>query len=137
MKKTKRRSKVTGGAGSRRKGKVGELEVAKILQAEGWLAARRGQQRAGVDQSDVIDGPRALHIEVKRVEQLALRAWMGQAVEDAPDGLVPCVVHRRNADPDWLATVPFRALLRLMERLERLESKAGGTAHRQAESDRR
>lgn len=131
-----KRTKVTGGAGSRRKGKGGELEVAKILQAEGWLGAKRGQQRAGVDQPDVIGGPVDLHLEVKRTETVKLRAWMAQAVRDAPDGRIPTVVHRSNGDPTWTATVPFLALVRLLGRLERLESATGEAQHRQRSSDR-
>lgn len=119
-----RKSRVTGGGGSRRKGKLGELEVAKLLQAEGWLNARRGQQRAGVDQPDVIGGPKELHLEVKRAERVQLRAWMQQAEGDAPAGCVPTVVHRSNGQADWVAVVPFVALLRLLARLERLEGLA-------------
>lgn len=129
-------SKVKGGAGSRNKGKLGELEVAKLLQAEGWLNAKRGQQRAGVDQPDVIGGPVDLHLEVKRTETVQLRPWLEQAKADAPGGRMPTVVHRRNGDGDWIAVVPFVALVRLLARLERLESGAVETISGQRQADR-
>ena len=74
MKKTEK-TKAQLGAMSRNKGKRGELEVAKLLQAEGWLNASRGQQRSGLEQADVVGGPADLWLEVKRTGTGKLRPW--------------------------------------------------------------
>lgn len=103
---------------SNRKGKVGEREFAEFLRAAGWPNARRGQQRAGVDQPDVIGGPQGVHFEVKRVQSLNLGAAMRQATRDAGAGEVPVVAHRRNGEA-WLATLPLDALLSLLRLAER------------------
>lgn len=123
MKKTEK-TKAQLGAMSRNKGKRGELEVAKLLQAEGWLNASRGQQRSGLEQADVVGGPADLWLEVKRTEAVKLREWLVQAAADAPAGRMPTVVHRKTGDGEWIAIVPFRELLRLVQRLERLECAA-------------
>jgi Holliday junction resolvase len=53
---------------SRTKGKVGEREVAELLRANGFHAARRGvQYQGGADSPDVIGLP-GFHNEVKRTE---------------------------------------------------------------------
>lgn len=96
----------------RNKGKVGEREVAEIIKQFGW-PARRGQQRSGVDQADVIDGPPGWHFEVKRTERLNLHKAVAQAKRDAPKGDAPVVVTRRNMG-QWLAVVDFALLLDLI-----------------------
>jgi len=53
---------------SKRKGKRGELELAKKLQEYGFNT-RRGQQYAGLGGDDVV-GLEGIHIERKRVERL-------------------------------------------------------------------
>jgi len=89
---------------SRQKGAAGEREWAHWLNDHGLaVAARRGQQRSGLDQSDVIDGIPGTHPEVKRVEKLNIHSAMDQAVSDAGD-LIPYVAHRRNRG-EWLVTV--------------------------------
>ena len=102
---------------SRAKGKVGELEIAGILRDAGWPGARRGQQRSGVDQADVIDGPAGVHLEVKRTEALQLWPALAQATRDAPAGSVPVVVHRRSRS-GWIAVLDLSALLALLRELE-------------------
>lgn len=99
-------------AEGRRKGAVGERELAAVLAAHGW-PARRGQQRSGVDTADVIDGPPGWHFECKRTEALQLRKATAQAKRDAPRGTVPVVAHRWNGGP-WLAIVDLDAFLRLL-----------------------
>lgn len=94
---------------SRSKGANGERELAGVLSEFGF-AARRGQQRSGVDSADVIDGPPGWHIEVKRVERLNLWQAFAQAQRDAPNGETPLVAARRNHGP-WLAIVDLRVLL--------------------------
>lgn len=94
---------------SRSKGANGERELAGVLSSFGF-AARRGQQRSGVDSADVIDGPPGWHFEVKRVERLNLWQAFAQAQRDAPNGETPLVAARRNHGP-WLAIVDLRVLL--------------------------
>lgn len=113
---------------SRRKGAVGEREFADLLQKNGWPNARRGQQRSGVDQADVIDGPVGYHFEVKRVENLNVWKAMEQAERDAkPDVKLPVVAMRRNGT-DWLAVLPMKELLHLLrwhERGQPVQTSAG------------
>lgn len=104
---------------SRSKGKRGELEFRNVLRSEGWVGAKRGQQRSGLEEADVVGGPEAFHFEVKRVQQLNLRTAFKQAVTDARTRH-PVVVHRRNDDTRWLATLDARTLLRMVALLQQL-----------------
>jgi len=87
---------------SRRKGKEGELELARILRDNGFMCVR-GQQKVGrgknaaIGDDDVIGLP-DVHIECKRVERLDLDAAMEQSSRDAAaDCTRPVVMHRKNA----------------------------------------
>jgi Holliday junction resolvase len=98
---------------SKSKGKVGELELAKVLRGHG-IAARRGQQHAGGPQSpDVIADIPNCHIEVKRCERFNLYDAMKQAIRDA-EGKRPIVCHRRNRQ-EWVAILRLGDLLDLLE----------------------
>ena len=89
---------------SRRKGAVGEREIAKYLREHGFAEARRGQQfKGGADSPDVV-GLTGFHIEVKRVERLDLNAAMEQSIRDCGENETPIVVHRRNNDY-WKVTM--------------------------------
>ena len=89
---------------SRRKGAVGEREIAKYLREHGFTDARRGQQfKGGADSPDVV-GLTGFHIEVKRVERLDLNAAMEQSIRDSAPDEKPIVVHRRNNDY-WKVTM--------------------------------
>ena len=89
---------------SRRKGAVGEREIAKYLREHGFTEARRGQQfNGGADSPDVV-GLTGFHIEVKRVERLDLNAAMEQSIRDSAPNEKPIVVHRRNNDY-WKVTM--------------------------------
>ena len=89
---------------SRRKGAVGEREIARYLREHGFAEARRGQQfKGGADSPDVV-GLTGFHIEVKRVERLDLNAAMEQSIRDSAHGEKPLVVHRRNNDY-WKVTM--------------------------------
>ena len=89
---------------SRNKGKVGELEFAALLRAEGF-DARRGQQfTGGADSPDVVSEALAwLHFEIKRVQALNLADACAQAEGDCA-GKPWVVAHRRNHAP-WLITM--------------------------------
>ena len=89
---------------SRRKGAVGEREIAKYLRDHGFTEARRGQQfKGGADSPDVV-GLTGFHVEVKRVERLDLNAAMEQSIRDCGENETPIVVHRRNNDY-WKVTM--------------------------------
>ena len=87
---------------SREKGKAGELELARILRENGYIA-RRGQQFCGVNGDADVVGIPGLHIECKRVEKLNIHDAMQQAVRDAREGEIPVVMHRKNRT-EWLVT---------------------------------
>lgn len=99
---------------SRNKGAAGEREFAELLRAKGWPNARRGQQRSGVDQADVIDGPPGVHWEVKRVQALNVWRALEQAASDAAPGETPVVAFRRNGG-EWFAALPMDTLLALLQ----------------------
>lgn len=88
---------------SRRKGKVGELELAHYLTEKGYNA-RRGQQFSGANGDPDVIGLSGVHIECKRVERLDLDAALGQSVRDARAGEVPVVIHRKNRQK-WRVTM--------------------------------
>lgn len=99
---------------SRRKGKEGELALAKILRERGY-DARRGQQfKGGADSPDVIGLP-GVHIECKRVERLDLTAAYEQSFRDAADGEIAAVFHKKNREP-WMVTVSLEDFFKLYEK---------------------
>ena len=68
------------------------------------------------DASDVVGVPH-LHIEVKRVEREAVRKWIAQAIRDAEDagqGDIPVVVHRKSSE-DWLVTLRLEDFLEILK----------------------
>lgn len=103
------------GRSSQRKGAEGERELAGILQAHGYAVERGGSLSFG-EVPDLMGLP-GIHIEVKLVERLNLRAAMEQAERDAAyfhDGL-PAVFHRQNRQP-WLVTMRLNDWLELYKR---------------------
>lgn len=87
---------------SKRKGKRGELELAKKLQEYGFNT-RRGQQYSGLGGDDVV-GLEGIHIECKRVERLNIYDAMKQACKDAEADELPAVFWRKNKE-QWLVTM--------------------------------
>lgn len=107
----------------KRKGTAGENELAEILRGAGIRAYRNDQiYTGGKGNPDVFAeiGEQKLHVEVKRVEKLNVPEAVHQAVNDAADGYLPVVAHRRNRE-QWLVTLP---LLPLLDTL-----KTGGIIH--------
>lgn len=92
---------------SKRKGKDGELEVARLCKAEGYDAHRTAQFCGNNEEgaADVIGLP-GIHIEVKRVEHLNIDDALDQSHRDAAktDGAIPVVFHRKNATK-WKVTM--------------------------------
>ena len=102
------------GKPSQRKGRAGELELARILQGRGY-AVRPGRARSYGAEADVSGLP-GVHVECKRQERLRLSEAVQQAVRDAErfgDGL-PAVFHRRSRE-GWLVTMPLEGWLKLYE----------------------
>lgn len=92
------------GINSRRKGAVGEREIAGILQEYGY-STRRGQQFSGANGDADVEGLPGIHMEVKRVEHLNIDKALQQAIRDnyadelkQGKKLIPAVFHRANDD---------------------------------------
>ncbi len=103
------------GAMQRKKGKVGEREVAKALSRLFGVECRRGQQYSGLGGEDVV-GLSGVHVECKRVEQLSLYKAIEQATSDAQGDDIPVVIHRRSKKP-WVAIVELDKLPALVVQL--------------------
>lgn len=99
---------------SKKKGAVGERELAGILRDYGY-SCRRGQQYNGLDGEDVVGLPN-IHIECKRVERLNIEDAMGQAKRDAKDNM-PVVFHRKN-NCKWLVTMDLDDWIKLYREYE-------------------
>lgn len=86
----------------KRKGKTGELELARKLREYGYDVRRSVQYngKAEEGQPDLLGLP-GIHIECKRTEALRLYEAMGQAKHDAKEDTLPVVFHRRNSC-EWL-----------------------------------
>lgn len=86
------------------KGKAGERELANVLTDHYGVDCRRGQQFCGANGDADVVGLRGIHIECKRVQKLNVVKAMDKAAEDARDGDIPTVWHRKNGKP-WLVTI--------------------------------
>lgn len=103
---------------SRQKGKRGELEAAKVLKTYGY-ETRRGQQFSGANGDADVVGLPGIHLEIKRVEKLNISKAMQQSIQDAKDGEMPVVMHRKNRET-WLVTMPLRVFMVLYKAWEKL-----------------
>ena len=105
---------------SRRKGKVGENEIARILREEyGFEDARRSQQFSGKQGDADVVGLPGLHLEVKRNEHLNIYEAYEQSVRDAKAEsefksreTIPTVFHRKNNKP-WLVTMGLEDFIKM------------------------
>lgn len=117
---TKTKSKSNIGRSSKRKGKIGELEVVNLLKAAGYNAHRSVQYCGATgDVPDVVVEGLPLHIEVKRVERLNLKQAYQQAVHDSKKNgnNVPVIFHRLSYQP-WMVTLSAEDFLELMKKGE-------------------
>ncbi len=91
---------------SKKKGKTGELECAKILRGLGFPDVRRTAQYNGKELDSKADlvGIEGCHLEVKRNEHLNIFDAMEQADRDSKENETPVVLHRKNGKP-WLVTM--------------------------------
>jgi hypothetical protein len=113
-------------ASSRRKGVVGEREVARIWQAAGFetrgleglgdhLVIRKtvsGAVTANVSERDYRLALSPIHCEVKRQERVRLPEWLAQARDEAPQGTIPVVAFRQSRGI-WYAALPLESLAEL------------------------
>ncbi len=103
---------------SRRKGKEGELSLAKKLREYGY-EARRGAQFSGANgDPDVVSSLKNIHIECKRVERLNIYDAIAQSQRDAREGELPVVMHRKNHS-DWLVTMTLDDWIQLYREANR------------------
>ena len=110
---------------SRNKGKKGELEIVHVLKDLGFAEVRRGQQFSGANGDADVVGIKGIHIEVKRRERTDIHNWLCQAIQDAREGELPVVFHRRNHE-EWKASCrlcDFTELIKAKEELEVLQRK--------------
>lgn len=103
---------------SREKGKRGELQAAKVLKEYGY-ETRRGQQFSGANGDADVVGLPGIHLEIKRVEKLNISKAMQQSIQDAKDGEMPVVMHRRNRET-WLVTMPLKVFMVLYKAWEKI-----------------
>lgn len=103
---------------SRSKGARGERLLAQFLRDHGYGDAKRGQQRSGLEQADVVDGPDGWHLECKWVEKLNIWNAVEQAKRDAKDK--NHVVAMKRNKSDWLAVLPLGQFVRMVRMLELL-----------------
>ena len=87
----------------KRKGKMGENELAHVLKVYGY-DCRRGQQYCGANGDADVVGLPGIHIECKRNERLNVYDAMSQSIHDAKDGESPTVMWRKN-NCEWLVTM--------------------------------
>lgn len=98
---------------SRRKGKVGERELARFLTVEGFPSRRGVQYKGGSESPDVMcEALSAIHFESKRCERLSLYDALDQAVRECGDS-IPIVAHRRN-NCRWVAILDLSDLLSIL-----------------------
>lgn len=100
------------GRTSQRKGRAGELELARLLQEYGYNV-EPGRAVSYGSTPDIVGLP-GVHIECKRAEQLRPYSWLEQAERDAVrfgDGL-PAVFFRRSRSP-WLVVMKLEDWLKI------------------------
>lgn len=93
---------------SKRKGKTGELELARALREYGYDVRRSVQYNGKAEggEADLLGLPN-VHIECKRTERLNLYEAIAQAKNDSEGkGQMPVVFHRKN-NSEWLAIMPL------------------------------
>lgn len=96
---------------SKRKGKVGELELVRKLKEYGYDCRRSVQYCGANGDADVIGLPN-IHIECKRVERLNLYDALTQAKSDAQEGEMPVIMHRKN-NCEWVVIQPLEDWIEL------------------------
>ena len=106
---------------SRQKGARGERELSNILKEYGYNT-RRGVQYSGANGDADVVGLPCIHIECKRVEKLNIEKAMKQSMDDARQGEVPVVMHRKDRQK-WLVTMSLDDWIRFYERWDSFNDK--------------
>ena len=91
---------------SKAKGKRAELELVRLIKANGYEARRTAQYCGKTGEAADVIGLPGISIECKRVENLNINNAMAQATHDAEAagrGDLPVVFHRKSYCP-WLVT---------------------------------
>lgn len=110
-----------------RKGKNGELELARKFREFGYDARRSVQYngKAEEGQPDLVGVP-GIHVECKRTERLDLYGAMNQAKRDSEGtGDIPVVFHRKN-DCEWLAVMRFDDFMKIYSEYDAEAEKKKG-----------
>jgi hypothetical protein len=100
---------------SRTKGKVGELEVCRILRDHGLPAQRTAplQAATATSDADVLSLP-GYFLEVRRRERVSIVQWSREAEAAAPTGDAPVVLYRPSREP-WRASLLLADLIPLLQ----------------------
>ena len=109
------------GRASQRKGRAGELELARLLRGYGY-DVQPGQAVSYGATPDLV-GLSGVHIECKRNERLNVPEAMAQAVRDADrfrDG-APAVFHRRNRS-GWLVTMQICDWMEMYQKAQKIDT---------------
>lgn len=109
------------GRASQRKGRTGELELARLLRGYGY-DVQPGQAVSYGATPDLV-GLSGVHIECKRNERLNVPEAMAQAVRDADrfrDG-APAVFHRRNRS-GWLVTMQICDWMEMYQKAQKIDT---------------
>lgn len=96
---------------SRAKGASNERKLANKLKEYGY-DTRRGQQYSGANGDADVVGIDGIHIECKAVEKLNLDKAMEQSINDAREGEIPVVMHKKNRK-QWKVTMLLEDFVKL------------------------
>lgn len=103
----------------RRKGKRGELELARFLTDRGFFAERAQQYKGNAGAQD-LNCPEfdklGLAIECKRVERFNGSVWLTKAMEDFKGERIPVIFWRGNNRP-WAVMMLADDFIDIIQRL--------------------
>ena len=115
------------GRAQRRKGGVGEREVAAIFREHGWPEAKRSGDAGQLDGD--LDHTDPFYVEVRRRERLDIPAWLREIAEECPADKRPLLVFRRSRE-GWHACLPLHDFLGLIQLLkQQLDHERKGELH--------
>ena len=105
---TNKKSASEQGKASREKGKRGERAFCQFCKSEGYGNVHRTAQfRGNTGAAGDVEGLPGIHVEVKNVEKLNVRAALEQSIRDAEasgKGEIPILAHKKN-NAEWLITM--------------------------------
>lgn len=99
---------------SKQKGKRGELLLVKELNGYGYDTRRTNQYCGNTGLASDLVGLPKVHIECKNQERLNIYDAVDQSRNDAREGEIPCVFHKKNRK-GWLVTMPLNEWVKLYE----------------------